>query len=63
MSADTPRLLPCPFCGGEAELEQMGNRRRSCIVRCTECGASHECADEGERSGESWNRRVQMEKT
>lgn len=48
-------LLPCPFCGGEAEFEREGTSRRSCIVRCRNCGARHESSDEGKRSGRSWN--------
>lgn len=51
-------LKPCPFCGGEAEFERMGDRRQSCIVVCTDCGGRHESGDEGERSGDSWNRRA-----
>jgi Lar family restriction alleviation protein len=51
-------LLPCPFCGGEAEFEREGTNRRSCIVRCRNCGARHESSDEGKRSGGSWNTRA-----
>ncbi|MBC7602748.1 MAG: restriction alleviation protein, Lar family [Ramlibacter sp.] len=50
-------LLPCPFCGGEAEFERTGTPRRSCIVACRMCGARHESSDENERSGASWNTR------
>lgn len=31
------RLLPCPFCGGAAEMIAVP---RSALVRCTSCGAS-----------------------
>ena len=52
------KLLPCPFCGGEAEIERMGTRRQSCQVACTNCGARHEGPDQDEHSGDSWNRRA-----
>ena len=51
-------LKPCPFCGGEAEIERPGTRRQSCIVSCTNCGARHEGPDEGEQSGDTWNERA-----
>ena len=50
--------LPCPFCGGEAELIRLGSRRCSCQIACTQCGGRHESSDEGARSGESWNERA-----
>lgn len=50
-------LLPCPFCGGDAEFERMGDRRQSCIVACTDCGCRHESSDEHENNGASWNSR------
>ena len=51
-------LLPCPFCGGDAGFERTGNRRRSCVVICLDCGCRHESPDEGPRSGTSWNTRI-----
>ncbi len=56
MSAD--ELLPCPFCGSKAHIEQPGTRRQSCIVECDSCGLRHESGDEGNRCGTSWNRRA-----
>lgn len=53
-------LLPCPFCGGEAEFERTGTRGHSCIVQCTSCGALRESSDEYERSGSSWNDRAAL---
>ena len=50
-------LRPCPFCGGAAGFERCGDRRQSCIVACSECGARHESGDTCERSGSSWNTR------
>lgn len=37
------KLLPCPFCGGEANgynSKEVKNRKFSCLVRCEQCGAS-----------------------
>ena len=55
------KLLPCPFCGGEAKIERMGTGRQSCQVACTNCGAHHEGPDKDERSGDSWNRRAALD--
>jgi len=49
-------LKPCPFCGGEAEVQQDGNRRQSCIVACTECGCTLGSNENG--YGYHWNMRV-----
>jgi Lar family restriction alleviation protein len=52
-------LKPCPFCGGEAAIEQIGDRRQSAIVVCQDCGCRRESGAEGEaQTAESWNRRV-----
>ena len=37
------QLKDCPFCGGNAEIERMGNNKQSMIVACTNCGARTEC--------------------
>ena len=55
-------LLPCPFCGHEANFEREGTGRHSCIVSCGWCGARHESSDEGEQSGSSWNQRATQPK-
>jgi Lar family restriction alleviation protein len=63
MTQDTTRaaLLPCPFCGHDTpELERMGTPRQSCIVICGNCGCRHESSDEGERCGQSWNKRAAL---
>ena len=55
------KLLPCPFCGGEAELRNEGY---CSFVKCQSCGAeaglSHISAEycANEKSAEAWNRRV-----
>lgn len=38
---DAGVLLPCPFCGGEAEYIERGNKQiglKETIVRCKKCG-------------------------
>lgn len=58
MSEQT-ELKPCPHCGGEAKLEQMGYPHH---VFCTNCYArvtGTGFGSEGERSAiEAWNRRA-----
>jgi len=52
-------LLPCPFCGGEAAFERKGDRRRSEIVSCLDCG----CLLETNRTfdhGRDWNTRADL---
>lgn len=50
------KLLPCPFCGGEAEIERYGNSRVSTIYQCTNCSCSLETGEEWDH-GKDWNRR------
>lgn len=47
------KLLPCPFCGGEAEF----NDTSSTWVRCAECGAETQCQIEKKDAAQLWNRR------
>jgi Lar family restriction alleviation protein len=58
MNTGAASLLPCPFCGSAAYIEQPGTRRQSCIVECGSCGLRHESGDEGAMCGTSWNRRA-----
>lgn len=51
-------LLPCPFCGGRAEIERVGSTRTSNIVACTDCGCRLESGDVFDPAA-SWNRRTQ----
>lgn len=53
---ETTALLPCPFCGGDAEIERIGDARRSTIYRCTYCGCSLETGEEWGH-GRRWNER------
>lgn len=54
------KLLPCPFCGGEAEIERIGDHSRSTIYGCTDCGASLETGEEWDH-GRMWNQRASVE--
>jgi Lar family restriction alleviation protein len=56
-----PLLLPCPFCGGEAEiihLDDDDNAGGSCVC-CTKCQASGNVEfGRKENFVENWNRRA-----
>jgi Lar family restriction alleviation protein len=54
-------LKPCPFCGGEAEIERYGTPRYSTIYSCTECGCRLETG-ETFNHGDTWNTRTEKEK-
>lgn len=56
------KLLPCPFCGGEAEIERLGDRRQSTQYSCTECGCFLETGEEWGH-GTEWNRRAALATT
>ena len=51
-------LKPCPFCGGEAEIERMGSSRQSMIVCCSMCGAKVECGSTVVEQA-NWNTRTE----
>ena len=51
-------LSSCPFCGGYAEFERMGDPLQSCIVACTDCGCTLETNETWLNSGKQWNKRV-----
>lgn len=51
-------LLPCPFCGGEAEAKKTDMSYDFTLIKCQECDAqSDECIDL-EDAAEAWNRRA-----
>lgn len=54
-------LLPCPFCGGKAEIERTGTRRFSTLYSCEDCGCSLETGEEFNH-GQRWNERYQEKK-
>ncbi len=55
------KLKPCPFCGGEAKFENMGE---FVVTKCEDCGAESDmirisaeyCANE--KTAEKWNQRI-----
>jgi len=49
-------LLPCPFCGGEAHIERVGDRRASTVYECGSCGCYLETCEEFNH-GRIWNER------
>ena len=53
---DSAVLAPCPFCGGEAEVEQQGTNLQSHIIACTNCGCSLETWETW-NAGSLWNKR------
>ena len=55
--SNTMKLLPCPFCGGEAELIINPFYQRK-AVKCKKCYASIGMFDSAEQAIEAWNRRV-----
>lgn len=48
-------LHPCPFCGGDADVFQVGSKF---FVRCIECGATPHTTDTEGKAIELWNRRA-----
>lgn len=54
-------LKPCPFCGGEAKMVELADRKRF-ITRCN--GKCHEVAliaNGREKAAETWNTRAEAE--
>lgn len=52
----TTPLKPCPFCGGEAEIQRHGTGRQSTIYSCTQCGCRLETGETWQVPGQ-WNER------
>ena len=69
---DKPKLKPCPFCGGEAEITEVIDRTPRNLepvgfgVKCDQCGiivAKIDCGvtdwfETDEEAAKAWNRRV-----
>ena len=52
-------LLPCPFCGGEAEIKRKGTMKKSMQIECTFCGCYLETGEVwGMTEDLAWNRRA-----
>lgn len=54
--AEGKPLLPCPFCGGKAAIEQHGTMRQSCIIACEDCSCRLETGEVFDM-GRAWNTR------
>ena len=63
MEMSDEELKPCPFCGGEAKLENMGFPHH---VYCTNCGArvtGRGFGEDGEADAiRKWNQRSEVSK-
>lgn len=55
------KLLPCPFCGGEAFIYYSGSQFQFGEVVCKEC-ESHSDRKRVDEAVEVWNTRVPMQK-
>lgn len=60
------KLLPCPFCGGEAKLKTFTSRGwlykvTTHYVACTVCNCQTQVQFEEDEAAEIWNRRVDNE--
>lgn len=58
MTNSAPRLEPCPFCGGRAQLLERPIGRRYVRVRCTTCMAMSAMVPSEEKAASVWNRRT-----
>ena len=55
----TVRPLPCPFCGGEAELTKTDfSRPVMHWVHCVACGSSAGAYEEIKHAESAWNHRA-----
>ena len=57
----TEKLLPCPFCGGEAEIDSRGNSWQAWCRHCATIQMG-EFYDTEANAIAAWNRRTQPEK-
>ncbi len=55
------KLKPCPFCGGEAGFERIGNARQSELIACEDCHCRLESNLGDWNAGEYWNTRPPIE--
>lgn len=50
-------LLPCPFCGSEAEITELKTIEGSFYVQCPKCGIEQGYSSSYEEAVEEWNKR------
>lgn len=58
------KLLPCPFCGGQAEIKRKGTYRQSMVIGCTNCHGELESGDVVGLTRPvdyGWNKRAKIE--
>jgi hypothetical protein len=55
-----PALLPCPFCGGKAQLQEKHGSREWWMVRCERylCGGTTWAMDDLLKAVGAWNQRL-----
>ncbi len=51
------KLKPCPFCGGEAILRQLGRTKLTCVVECQRCKATTGFTENPNFAVKAWNTR------
>ena len=57
MPNDTPKLKPCPCCGGLAEIRQL-YERPTFAVFCSKCGLRAEWRNKKSTAITNWERRI-----
>ena len=55
---DTPKLLPCPFCGGEAKVKGSATIKGAFIAQCKNGHTNGMIYSDREGAGEEWNCRT-----
>jgi len=50
------KLLPCPFCGGEADVDLY--REEVFSAQCCDCGGEGPCAETKKEAAALWNQRI-----
>lgn len=60
LKKESPKLLPCPFCGGEARIQHY--RNGDCAIECIECyGKTHRSVTE-DLAIRRWNTRKPIDR-